>query len=810
MSDIVTLPSVSDYAKGLIDKGFAIYPCYGSTTKIDGKKKAAMMPADDPFYKTGVPYDVFIEKYYREGVWIGVRCGAISGNLECLDFDNKFGDAVDVFREYVSIPDVANIIETYGLFVEETVSGGRHLVYRCNQLLTPIPDGGKLARRFSKEKNKTFDLIETRTEGQYFVTYPSAGYIAKQDLSLLTMEPIDLEARNFLIEMSRAMNEYDDPKKMYLPAAPKGKSTNPNNANDLRPGDDYDQSEVGLEEMVKFLKDAGWRHLGSKYWQRPGKDDGGISATLGHVAHNVFYVFSSNADPFEAGRCYKPFGVMTLLFFDGDFSECARHLASRKFGSQESYERPLPPNAKNIKQAMRIAKDILKRIKSPDDLGQTELALIAQGNNITLDEAQECFDEIYKRNKDLINFDSKHPLEQAEIMIKKTWVVRRNVIKCIETIKKRKDTKDSKEYTPDDIYLTLKKAYHKITKSDVDSILNSNFVEEFNPMHDYFNSLPEHKAGDRDFIKEYASYFKCTDPNEQHFWEEMFKKHLVRSLHCLLSGIENRYCVVLLGPQEDGKSTFIRNLCPDEDYYTQKDMFSSGNIKDSEIAQFENFFWQFEEIDALTNAQLNKLKAYISTPHDKVRDLYGRKAKLRIRIVTYWGTGNKDNILTDETGNSRFLVFRGRISSHDYNNRRTGVCTVPLERLWAQVFSLYKTADFEYELTKEEKEFRDRANKRYEVTNDTVSSVLDYFEPGPIFWSVTKIARYLAKESPIHKFSSAQLIAAFKKINEIYKEANKDKPENEQKTLYELEEVYGQKGFKVRLLEFSHGESNPF
>jgi predicted P-loop ATPase len=183
---------------------------------------------------------------------------------------------------------------------------------------------------------------------------------------------------------------------------------------------------------------------------------------------------------------------------------------------------------------------------------------------------------------------------------------------------------------------------------------------------------------------------------------------------------------------------------------------------------------------------------------------------LRIRIVTYWGTGNKDNILTDETGNSRFLVFRGRISSHDYNNRRTRVCTVPLERLWAQVFSLYKSADFEYELTKEEKEFRDRANKRYEVTNDTVSSVLDYFEPGPIFWSVTKIARYLAKESPIHKFSSAQLIAAFKKINEIYKEANKDKPENEQKPLYELEEVYGQKGFKVRLLEFSHGESNPF
>ena len=810
MSDIITLPSVRDYTKDLIDAGFAIYPCFGKTTNITGKMKAAMMPQDDPYYKTGVPYDVFMDKYYREGIWIGVRCGEISGNLECLDFDNKFGDAKEIFREYVEIPDVRSIIETYGLFIEKTTSGGRHLVYRCNDVLTPILDGYKLARRLNKEKNKPYDLIETRTEGQYFVTYPSEGYDAVQGLSLLTMQSISIEERNFLIEMARAMNEYEDPKKVYMPPVSKGRTTNPNATNELRPGDDYDQSEEGLQRMVEMLKASGWRHLGSKYWQRPGKDDGGISATLGHVAPNVFYVFSSNAEPFEPNRCYKPFGVMALLYFNGDFSEAASVLAKEGYGTRTEQPKELPPNAKDFKKAMRTAKDVIKRLRHPSELSSPDISLIATQGNLTIEEAQECFDEMYKRNRDLLNFDSKHSVEQAEIMIRRIWDIKTNVIKNVNSITKRKDLV-KKEYTPDDIYLNLKKSYHKITKSDVDSILNSSFTNEFNPIHDYFNSLPEYKVSDPDYIQEYASYFQCQRPEDQPFWEMMFKKHLVRALHCALRGIENRYIVILLGPQEDGKSTYLRSLCFDEDYYTQKDMFASHDAKDNMIAQFENFFWQHEEMDRLSAKDLNKQKAFISTAYDKVRDFYGKKAQLRIRICTHWGTGNKDNILTDETGNSRYLVFRGRIISHDYNNKRTGICKVPLDRLWSQAFYLYKQGEkFEYDLTPEEKAFRDGANKKFEVINDVESCIMDYFVPGYNFWSVTKIARYLAKESANQRFNSAQLITGFKKINERNAEYNLANPDGEQKKMFEMVEQYGQKGFNLQLLEFIEKSDNPF
>ena len=65
--------------------------------------------------------------------------------------------------------------------------------------------------------------------------------------------------------------------------------------------------------------------MGSNTWQRPDKKEG-ISATFGRVAPNVFYVFSSNAYPFESGKGYTPFQILGLLKYNGDFKQAATDL----------------------------------------------------------------------------------------------------------------------------------------------------------------------------------------------------------------------------------------------------------------------------------------------------------------------------------------------------------------------------------------------------------------------------------------------------------------------------------------------------
>ena len=68
---------------------------------------------------------------------------------------------------------------------------------------------------------------------------------------------------------------------------------------------------------------------GNELWRRPGKDSGGHSATFdGHV----FYVFSSNAAPFESERGYNGFQVYALLEHRGDFTAAARALLDKGYG----------------------------------------------------------------------------------------------------------------------------------------------------------------------------------------------------------------------------------------------------------------------------------------------------------------------------------------------------------------------------------------------------------------------------------------------------------------------------------------------
>ena len=74
------------------------------------------------------------------------------------------------------------------------------------------------------------------------------------------------------------------------------------------------------------------------YWRRPGKEERSWSATTGactsKAGRSLFYVFSSNAAPFEADRGYSKFATCTFLNYGGDFSAAARALADQGYGEK--------------------------------------------------------------------------------------------------------------------------------------------------------------------------------------------------------------------------------------------------------------------------------------------------------------------------------------------------------------------------------------------------------------------------------------------------------------------------------------------
>ena len=67
-------------------------------------------------------------------------------------------------------------------------------------------------------------------------------------------------------------------------------------------------------------------------WRRPGKEIG-ISATTNHAGTDLFYNFSTNSHPFEAGTVYTKFAAYTFLEHGEDFSAAASQLATEGYGT---------------------------------------------------------------------------------------------------------------------------------------------------------------------------------------------------------------------------------------------------------------------------------------------------------------------------------------------------------------------------------------------------------------------------------------------------------------------------------------------
>jgi hypothetical protein len=243
---------------------------------------------------------------------IACICGAISSGLIVLDFDVKNGER---YSEWLKIlleykPEVPS-----KMIVEQTPSGGCHVIFRSDVVLKNV----KLA--CNKEGAAT---IETRGEGGYFVCAPSEKYEFTygnfEKISKLSNEETD-----FIITAAMSLNEKIEEKKE--PVLPHNQSSG------LTPFDDYNTRH----DISGLLQSHGWKLLfvknGVAFFQRPGKDGRGISATWNAVPDR-FYVFST-ATNFENNHIYKASAVYSLLEHNGNYSEAAKRLYSEGYGSRD-------------------------------------------------------------------------------------------------------------------------------------------------------------------------------------------------------------------------------------------------------------------------------------------------------------------------------------------------------------------------------------------------------------------------------------------------------------------------------------------
>ena len=296
-------------------------------------------------YQNRKPTTTELESWYNSGLTgFGIICGAVSGNLETLDFDQR--DIYPPFRQSCIDAGLGSLVERMEAGYMEHTPNGLHWLYRGSDISGNV----KLAARPKEpgekksEGDKVQVLIETRGEGGFIITAPTSGTVHPSGKpytlisgSLSAIPTITPEERRELHTIAKTFH-VDDPQKVeveYQRMSATGTG---------RPGDDYNArthwSEVLTDWTLVFKRGE------VSYLRRPGKTEG-ISGTVGWQGKDQFFCFSSSTE-FEQQKPYDKFGVYALIHHGGDIPAATRALGKLGYGDQERTPPPKAPQASPV------------------------------------------------------------------------------------------------------------------------------------------------------------------------------------------------------------------------------------------------------------------------------------------------------------------------------------------------------------------------------------------------------------------------------------------------------------------------------
>lgn len=109
--------------------------------------------------------------------------------------------------------------------------------------------------------------------------------------------------------------------------------------------------------------------------------------------------------------------------------------------------------------------------------------------------------------------------------------------------------------------------------------------------------------------------------------------------------------LILHGKQGMGKSTLLKDLAGP---FFNDANFEFGNEQKAGMALRNTWIHEWAELDSMTKASHTRLKSYVSETVNRFRAPYGRNMLVEPRRCVFAGSTNKDDFLTDSTGNRRF------------------------------------------------------------------------------------------------------------------------------------------------------------
>ena len=189
-------------------------------------------------------------------------------------------------------------------------------------------------------------------------------------------------------------------------------------------------------------------------------------------------------------------------------------------------------------------------------------------------------------------------------------------------------------------------------------------------------------------------------PRVEHFLHDVMKAEdsdYIRECSRLIfaGGIHRAYepgckfddMIVLIGGQSAGKSTIVRWLNLDDQFFREIKTISG---KEGIEAIRGVWIGEVAELMAMTRVkEAEAVKAYITSQEDSYRPPYGKHVQTIPRRCMFVGTTNNPQFLTDKTGNRRFYPVKVQSYAYKLYDNEKAVKEY-IRQAWAEAVHLYK------------------------------------------------------------------------------------------------------------------------
>ena len=279
--------------------------------------------------------------------------------------------------------------------------------------------------------------------------------------------------------------------------------------------------------------------------------------------------------------------------------------------------------------------------------------------------------------------------------------------------------------------LEVQLANIRVSIKDVRNYLESDLLSTYNPVENFLFKCMGKWDG-KDHIRALAR----TVPTDNPHWEDWFYTWFLAMVDQWRSYSHRKYgnsvAPLLISKQGYNKSTFCRSLVPPELQWGYNDNLVLSEKRQVLQAMCQALLLNLDEFNQISpQVQQGFLKNIIQLPSVKMKPPYGSHVQEFPRMASFIATSNMEDILSDPSGNRRFLgvELTGPIDVSQLPN---------YEQLYAQALSALQAGEKTY-FDAEQTKLIMASNRKFEV----ISPVDQYFN---LYFDLTddaKLGEYL-------------------------------------------------------------------